>query len=121
MRRLEISKPWNTDSGEFKPFWNLFLLETELGFMSGMFILQYLLLLAKDVYVCVHVCARVCACLCVSACAYFFHGCVRPEILRMLISQQGENVQLEPASLSQPGARGLAGVDKDGLYPPGMQ
>lgn len=64
---------------------------------------------------CVH------ACLCRSARTYFFPGCVCPEILRMLVFQQGENVQLDPASLSQPRARGLARVDRDALYPPGMQ
>lgn len=63
----------------------------------------------------------VCAYMSLWVCMYFFHGCVCPEILRMLIFQQDENIQLEPARLSQPGVRGLAGVDKDVLYPPGMQ
>ena len=66
-------------------------------------------------------CVCVCVCLWGSVCAYFFHGCVCPEILRMLIFQWVENVQLEAASLSQPGASGLAGVDKDALHPSGMQ
>lgn len=39
----------------------------------------------------------------------------------MLIFWWVENVQLEAASLSQPGASGLAGMDKDALYPSGMQ
>ena len=59
--------------------------------------------------------------LCESVCTCFFHGCVCPVILRTHIFLLGENVQMEPASLSQPGVRGLAGVDKDALYPPGMQ
>ena len=96
--------------------------------MSAVFILQGLLLAIRCtcVCLCVCVCARTCThthvhSLCESVCTYFFHGCVCPVIPRMHIFQQGENVQMEPASLSQPGARGLAGVDKDALYPPGMQ
>ena len=77
------------------------------------------------VCVCVCVCVRARAYihghpLCKSVCTYFFHGCVCPVIPRTHIFQ-GENVQMEPASLSQPGAGGLAGVDKDALYPPGTQ
>ena len=71
--------------------------------------------------VCVCVCVCVCNPLCGSVLTYFFHGCVCPEVPRKHIFRQGENVQMEPASLSQPGARGLAGVDKDAVYPPGMQ
>lgn len=85
--------------------------------------------------VCLCVCACVCMCahahvrvcvhahthLCGSVHTYFFHGSVCPEVLRMLIFWWIDNVQLEAASLSQPGARGLAGVDKDALYPLGMQ
>ena len=95
--------------------------------MSAMFILQGLLLAVRCVCVCVCVCVRARPRvyihghpLCKSVCTYFFHGCVCPVIPRTHIFQ-GENVQMEPASLSQPGAGGLAGVDKDALYLPGTQ